>query len=367
MTDGNVNLNGNTFTISSNAAGALVHALGSGNGWMYGGPIARSFPTTAIAVGNVAGFYPLGSASNFRPIFIGKSIALNSNGTLTISHTDAATTSAVSIPDGASTVTLRHDSYWDATVASMTAGTFDIIAGGTGFGTIGDINHLRLVPPAAPVVGTAGVNTNTTTDPRVRRTGLSRADLFGNNFHIGSINDIDSPLPIELLSFNATLKNSEVELKWSTASETNNDYFTIERATDVEHFEPILTHDGKGTSKELNHYSVVDSSPLYGRSYYRLKQTDFDGKFTYSELKTIDYDGPEFATLTAYPNPLADPTLNIKIEGLKEAGDVPLQILNMQGQKVFEKIIEINTPGIITEEISRTNFPSSGIIYYQSR
>ena len=107
--------------------------------------------------------------------------------------------------------------------------------------------------------------------------------------------------------------------------------------------------------------AVVDSSPLYGRSYYRLKQTDFDGKSTYSELKTIDYNGPDFATLTAYPNPVTDPTLKIKIEGLKEVGDVRLHILNMQGQKVFEKIIEVNTPGIITEEISRNEFPSSGL------
>ncbi len=361
MLDGNVNLTGNTFTISSSAAGALSHTMVSGVGWMYGGPIARTFLTTAVTEGTVAGFYPLGSSANFRPLFIGKSNTANSNGTLTISHTDAATTSAVSIADGASTVVLRHDSYWDATVASMSAGTFSILAGGTGFGTIGNTGHLRLVPPAAPVVGTAGTNSGPTTDPRVQRTGLTRAQLFGNNFHIGSINYYVSPLPIELLSFTAQLKNNVVELKWSTASETNNDFFTIERATDVEHFETILTLDGKGTTKELNHYSLKDSSPLYGRSYYRLKQTDFDGKFTYSEVKTIDYDGPEFATLTAFPSPLNDPTLNIKIEGLKEAGNVQLQILNLRGQKVFEKVIEIKTPGIITEEISRSTFPSSGL------
>ena len=173
-------------------------------------------------------------------------------------------------------------------------------------------------------------------------------DLLANNFHVASTDATNSPFPIELISFAAALKNNVVELKWSTASETNNDHFTIERAIDIEDFQAILTHDGKGTTKELNHYSLVDSSPLYGRSYYRLKQTDFDGKFTYSELKTIDYDGPDFATLTAYPNPVADATLKIKIEGLKECGDVRLQILNIQGQKVFEKIIEVNTPGIIT-------------------
>jgi len=190
---------------------------------------------------------------------------------------------------------------------------------------------------------------------------VTRNYTFGTNIALP-----DNPLPIELLAFSAQLKNDEVELKWSTASETNNDHFTIERATDVEHFEPIHTKDGKGTSKDLNHYSIVDSSPLYGRSYYRLKQTDFDGKFTYSDVRTIDYDGPAFATLTAFPNPLNSPILTLKIEGLKDATNVPVQILNLQGQKVFEKVIEIKTPGIVTEEISRTIFPSSGLYFIKA-
>ena len=127
----------------------------------------------------------------------------------------------------------------------------------------------------------------------------------------------------------------------STTSESSNDYFTIERTTDLEHFEPILTDDGQATSKGLNHYTVVDSSPLYGRSYYRLKQTDFDGKFTYSEPRTIDYEGPLYTRLTVFPNPVVDPTFTIRIEGLKAASKVPVQILNLQGEKVFEKIIEV--------------------------
>ena len=94
-----------------------------------------------------------------------------------------------------------------------------------------------------------------TSDPSTNFTSFSF-------FALANLTGGTNPLPIELSSFDEALKNSEVELKWSTASETNNDNFTIERAIDVEHFEPILTHDGQGTSKELNRYSVVDSSPL---------------------------------------------------------------------------------------------------------
>ena len=366
MSDGNINLNGNTFTVGTSAAstGTLSHAGASTNGWMYGGNLIRYMATAATTIGGAdqnEGFFPLGSASDWRPFYIGKSNTGSSGGRITVSHTNSTSTSDVSIADTnpVATISKRHNSFWTVATSGISAGTWALRAGGTNFGTIASASHLRM-STSAGVVGTNSAGSGGPTDWRVNRTGLTFG-LLSNNFHVASTDATNSPLPIELLSFNATLKNSEVELKWSTASETNNDYFTIERARDIEHFEPIITHDGQGTSKELSHYKVMDPSPLYGRSYYRLKQTDFDGKFTYSELKTIDYDGPEFATLTAFPNPLTDPTLNIKIEGLDEAGDLPLQILNLQGQTVFEKVINIETPGIITEEISRDNFPSSGL------
>ncbi len=193
-----------------------------------------------------------------------------------------------------------------------------------------------------------------TSDPSTNFTSFSF-------FTLANLTGGTNPLPIELLSFSAVLRNDAVELKWSTASETNNDHFTIERSTHPEHFEAIAEEDGKGTAKQLNTYRITDPSPLYGRSYYRLKQTDFDGKFTYSELRTIDYDGPAFATLTAFPNPVNTQTLTLKIEGLKDASELPVQILNLRGQKVFDKVIEVKTPGVITEEISRDNFPSPGL------
>ncbi|MEQ9166592.1 MAG: T9SS type A sorting domain-containing protein, partial [Fulvivirga sp.] len=84
-------------------------------------------------------------------------------------------------------------------------------------------------------------------------------------------------LPIELLAFSAIVNEIRVELDWSTASELNNDYFTIERSSDGLSFEPVATVTGAGNSSETLNYSFVDRNPLFGKSYYRLKQTDFDG------------------------------------------------------------------------------------------
>ena len=362
MSDGNVNLNGSTFTIGTSAAstGTLSHAGASTNGWMYGGNLIRYMATAATTIGTGdqnEGFFPLGSASDWRPFYIGKSNTGSSGGRITVSHTNSTSTSNVSIADTGPVATIRkrHNSFWTVATSGISAGTWALRAGGTNFGVIANVLHLRM-STSVGVVATNSNGTGTPADCRVNRTGLTFGQL-SNNFHVSSTDQTNSPLPIELLSFSAQLKNNFVELKWSTASETNNDFFTIERAFDLEQFDPIIVEDGQGTSKELNHYKVVDSSPLYGRSYYRLKQTDFDGKFTYSELRTIDYEGPLFATLTAFPNPLEGSDLTVRIEGLRTVEDVRVEILNMQGQKVFDKVIQITAPGTITENISNLFLP----------
>lgn len=100
-------------------------------------------------------------------------------------------------------------------------------------------------------------------------------------------------LPIELLSFSAEQSGKEVQLNWVTASETNNDFFTIERSSDAVKFEPILKVNGAGTSTNKNSYVNFDVNPLKGVSYYRLKQTDFDGAFAYSSTIPVTYKASE--------------------------------------------------------------------------
>lgn len=98
------------------------------------------------------------------------------------------------------------------------------------------------------------------------------------------LSDNRSPLPIELLSYTATCRDDEVVLNWATASETNNNYFTIEKSADAVNWEILTTVGGAGTSNAPNYYSAFDSQPYSDVSYYRLKQTDFDGTFTYSPV-----------------------------------------------------------------------------------
>lgn len=112
-----------------------------------------------------------------------------------------------------------------------------------------------------------------------------------------------NPLPIELLSFTAKSKdNKKVECNWSTASEINNDFFTVFRSKDGINFEEVSKVDGSGTTNTQHNYSFTDNNPYKGVSYYRLKQTDFNGDYTFSQIENVLITDGDIKYLV-YPNP----------------------------------------------------------------
>ncbi len=116
-----------------------------------------------------------------------------------------------------------------------------------------------------------------------------------------------SPLPIELIQFRAALDQDDVVLMWATASEINNNYFSIERSTDALNFEEIGKVSSKsefGYSNEILNYSFTDNEIQNNLLYYRLKQFDFDGKFTYSSIVSVKLlELYNENTIVLYPNP----------------------------------------------------------------
>lgn len=137
-------------------------------------------------------------------------------------------------------------------------------------------------------------------------------------------------LPIELAYFHAFAKGERAVLEWSTITELNNDYFVIERSGDLRNFEPIGTVAGQGTSQETNDYSFVDKTPLTGVNYYRLKQVDFDGAFSYSDIETVRFTGGD---LQIWPNPTKS-SLHILVENAEEHPAI-VEIFNIAGQRVY--------------------------------
>ena len=130
------------------------------------------------------------------------------------------------------------------------------------------------------------------------------ASNITTNFYytIGTLDPATSPLPIELLEFKAKLGKEGVEISWITATEINNDFFTVEKSNTGFDFYSLTKIAGAGNSTQQLRYSVTDISPFQGINYYRLKQTDYDGKFDYSRVISTDVESP-LPTNSIYPNP----------------------------------------------------------------
>ncbi|MCH7534972.1 MAG: T9SS type A sorting domain-containing protein, partial [Bacteroidetes bacterium] len=130
-------------------------------------------------------------------------------------------------------------------------------------------------------------------------TTFSNKFTFGSKTGGGSVN----PLPIELIDFQVELNGNYVDVFWVTLTETNNDYFTIERSIDGYNWEVVKVIPGAGNSSETLNYSTIDPDPVAGVSYYRLRQTDYDGQFAVSEAVAVSNGVATNNELQVYPNP----------------------------------------------------------------
>ena len=142
-----------------------------------------------------------------------------------------------------------------------------------------------------------------------------------------------STLPIELLSFTGECYNQSIVLKWSTATELNNHYFLIQRSIDGINWYSVTKVDGAGNSTLIKNYSVIDVEPYNNLSYYRLKQTDFNGHFKYSAIIAIEKCVEDITELAVYPNP-ANETLNLSFGGDKSRV-LSISIYNVLGEMVY--------------------------------
>lgn len=155
------------------------------------------------------------------------------------------------------------------------------------------------------------------------------------------------PLPIELVYFDAVVvSEDEVLLSWETAVEINNSHFTIEHSIDGVNWEVLTTVAGAGNSNVPISYAIVDEIPNFGVSYYRLKQTDFDGQYTYSEIKAVEIDMPTTSNVRVYPNPTRDA---ITVDGLPLEYGRQLELFNALGQALPIQIQSENERQVIID------------------
>ncbi len=297
--------------------------------------LSRSVTTGAIdflGFSLASGVNDVGFVNIVRRTGTGGINTFNSNQSISVSW-DVLSTAE---PVGGRSLVFRWVSSFDNVTVSTNQYQPYVFSSGPGWTALGTLQNLTAT---SPLRQTTSVTT----------TKLS--DTF-------TVTDQTQTLPIELVSFVVRSMGDAVNLEWITASELNNDFFTVERMSEGdEKFNALSTIQGAGTKTTESSYEWIDQNPRAGTSYYRLKQTDFDGKYTYSEVRLIEntYVG---ALLKLYPNPISNNKFMLELNGLTGSVEVPFAIITMQGTLVLQANYRANEFGSLKASIDLPLLPS---------
>ena len=171
---------------------------------------------------------------------------------------------------------------------------------------------------------------------------------------------INPPLPVELSSFTAEAQDQKVILKWTTATELNNNGFEIQRKVAESDFATIGFVSGEGTTTNQKEYSYIDKDLVDGKYFYRLKQVDYNGSYEYSNVIEVDVRSlNEYALEQNFPNPF-NPTTTIGYV-LKEKSNAKLILLNAIGEEVAVLVNEEQDKGYHKVDFNAANYQAESI------
>jgi hypothetical protein len=306
-------------------------------------------------IGNDVFTFPVGDSSVYRPI----SISAPANGSSRFRAEYFKVDPHPTYNDQSLDITLDHISSCEYWLLDRTNGTNNVnVTLSWDFPTSCEVTDLPELAVArwdgaiwrdegnGGTTGTIASGTIVTSAPVTNFSPFTLASYTSNN-----------PLPVELLSFDAKLNNDQVDLKWITLSESDNDYFDIEKSRDGQNWAYLMTVDGAGNSVATINYSAVDEKPYTGVNYYRLKQVDFNGEYEYSSVAKVNVPFNNIGNLVLYPNPTNDV---LYIEGDQNELE-QIKVLSITGQQI-ETIITISSGVAI---IDLTSF-ADGIYFVET-
>ncbi len=330
----NINLtNGNLITTSTNILtmnnNAVVDAV-SDNAYVAG-PMKK--------IGDDAFTFPVGGTDSYGDSHyaaIGISAPSATSHSFTAEYHAAGHANATTFSSPLTKVSLVE--YWDLarTVGSGNVNVYLYWGDGTRSG-IGSPADLRVAHWDGSTWEDKG-NDGTSGSAASGGIAANAINTF-SPFTFGTVDNIQNPLPIDLLSFDLSKEDNSVRIDWSTASETNNDYFIIERTDDFKNIEVVQTIKGAGNSNEILNYFIYDNQPLNGTSYYRLTQVDYDGQQEVFDWKSVNFDNTKEPKLSVYPNPSKAGKATIKLSNIK--GLTQIEVLDIAGRLVYNKSFEL--------------------------
>jgi len=263
--------------------------------------------------------------------------------------------------DGAATGSLT---ITFTTPIELTSGTYWVsLQGNMDFpvgGQFGWTEHNQVGNPSVWQNPGGGFSTSCSSwGPRVATCGVGAAPYYDMAFRLNG----NSVVPVELTSFTASVIDGNVTLSWSTATETNNSGFEVERSFNGSDFANVAFVAGNGTSLQIHNYSITDKNLVDGNYSYRLKQIDFNGDFEYSKIINIEVTAPvEFSLAQNFPNPF-NPSTKITF-GLAIDSKVKLSVYNLLGEQVAELLNSNFSAGTHNVSFDASNL-NSGVYFYR--
>ncbi len=286
---------------------------------------------TRKVIGNGNYNYPVGTTDRYAPVNLQLNNIVGPQN-IAVSFTKTINGSAPNTTAGGKTVTtLLNTGIW--TVApdiSLSSGNYGITLAGTGYSNgVADANNYVVLKRnnSSSAWGFYGDNGAATQNVGIVTATAGNITGF-SDFAIGiASGSVPATLPVKLIDFSAKANGQSVQLNWETASELNNDKFIIERSADGNHFVQLAEVKGKGMASFYNYH---DAAPVNGYNYYRLKQVDFDGTATNSEVKTVKFTLTE-EMVKIYPNPVIS-SFHITRNGNEI---VTLSLVDFTGKKIL--------------------------------
>ena len=354
----NLNLTGNVI-LSTNAY--INHSLNFTSGKLETGSYEAKLLTTSTSaitgygsnsyvIGNLrrnvattgSYYFPVGTSTKYEQMNVNFTLQTGVTSLLVYFNATAPGTPTGITVSGIAVNNMLNYGYWTMTPNSaMTGGSYastGLLTGYTNTGLNANTNYYLLKransSSAWQALGTQiTVSGQSSGNPlQFASSGLTGFSDFGGGYGGGST------LPISLSSFTVSLVDNEyVNLEWITSAELNNEYFNVERSADGKDFETIGRVEGHGTSLVKNEYSFKDETPLEGTSYYRLKQVDFDGPFSYSPIQSLNNAQVVLTAddVNVFPNP-ATTEINVAVQ-IKKEGDQEIQIIDLSGRVVYSQ------------------------------
>jgi hypothetical protein len=310
MSSGALNMNPNSVLTIAHQISTMDLSINTASGCSYidlGGPgtIEKLTPnqplTSGAGISNICGKVPykntdannIAAASNTNPIQI--TLATNTNNHLA---------NGIKVYIIGATGNTAANGLWTVANWNAAAKTFDLVGSdGTSSGAYagGGVEYYNVnIGPAGNYLGYSGCS-----NPCVA-------------------------LPVTLIDFTAKKLGGTVALNWTTSYEKNNQYFIVERSIDGFNFEAILTTKGSQNSHGIISYSEIDFSPVIGKSYYRLKQIDYNGNYSYSSIAVVDFElNNEWIV---FPNPSLDGSFTILSNFTDES--IMISITDVTGRSI---------------------------------